>query len=66
LSLRDCRTCAYSASGEGAIVQPAFYAHVHPEPKSYAEHSVGSAGAFYSRDLDEFILLYDAERMNGH
>jgi len=30
---------------------------VHPEPKSYAEHSVGSAGAFYSRDLGEFLLL---------
>jgi hypothetical protein len=46
--------------GSAAIQQPAFYAYAAPEPTGFAEAAVEPAAAFYSRDLSEFILPYDA------
>jgi hypothetical protein len=42
--------------------QPAFYAYAAPEPVGFADAAVEPAAAFYSRDLSEFILPYDAVR----
>jgi hypothetical protein len=48
--------------GSGPIDYPAFYSYAYPEPPGFATAPVRPAGAFYSTDLREFILPYDAVR----
>jgi len=48
--------------GAGDVDQPAFYAYAAPEPEGLKTASVGPAEAFYSSELSEFILPYDAVR----
>jgi Family of unknown function (DUF5996) len=48
--------------GGGAVAYPAFYAYAYPEPSGFPAAPVSPAGAFYSTDLKEFILSYDAVR----
>ena len=48
--------------GGGAIPYPAFYSYAYPEPPGFADRKVGPDGAFYSADMREFILPYDAVR----
>jgi hypothetical protein len=40
----------------------AFYAYAYPEPPGFADAPVRPAEAFYSKDLREFILPYEAMR----
>jgi hypothetical protein len=49
--------------GGGPIPYPAFYSYAYPEPPGFAEAPVTPREAFYSRDLKEFILPYDAVRL---
>jgi hypothetical protein len=37
----------------------AFYTYSYPEPDGFAEYPVGPAGAYYSRELQEFLLPYE-------
>jgi hypothetical protein len=48
--------------GGGAISYPAFYSYAYPEPAGYKESPVRPSGAFYSPELREFVLPYDAVR----
>ena len=48
--------------GNEAVPYPAFYCYAYPEPEGFASAPVLPVGAFYSRDLREFILPYDAVR----
>jgi Family of unknown function (DUF5996) len=48
--------------GGGPVPYPAFYAYAYPEPAGFATAKVEPAAAFYSADLKEFILPYDAVR----
>jgi hypothetical protein len=48
--------------GSGAVSEPAFYAYVRPEPPGLGARSVRPAEAYYSRDLADFILPYEAVR----
>jgi hypothetical protein len=48
--------------GSGPIQEPAFYAYAAPEPAGFKEAPVKPAAAFYSKDLSEFILPYEAVR----
>ena len=48
--------------GGGPVDEPAFYAYAAPEPEGLKTAAVAPAAAFYSRDLSEFILPYDAVR----
>ena len=48
--------------GSGAVQQPAFYAYAAPEPAGFKDAVVRPAAAFYSKDLSEFILPYEAVR----
>ena len=41
---------------------PLFYSYAYPEPPGFADAPVRPDGAFYSRDLREFILPYDVVR----
>jgi Family of unknown function (DUF5996) len=44
----------------GGGEEGAFYAYAYPEPAGFADHPVHPAAAFYSRDLGEFLLPYEA------
>jgi hypothetical protein len=48
--------------GGGAIQEPAFYAYAAPEPTGFKEVSVQPGAAFYSKDMSEFFLPYEAVR----
>jgi hypothetical protein len=48
--------------GSGAMPEPAFYAYARPEPPGFAARSVRPDAAFYSRELADFILPYEAVR----
>jgi uncharacterized protein DUF5996 len=50
--------------GGGAVPQAAFYAYAYPEPEGFAKARVEPPAAFYSNDLHEFILPYDAVRLS--
>ena len=48
--------------GGGPIPHAAFYAYAYPEPEGFSKAAALPAAAFYSTDLKEFILPYDAVR----
>src|SRR5881397_1314562 len=49
--------------GSGAVPEPAFYAYARPEPPGLATRAVRPAEAYYSRELADFILPYEAVRL---
>ncbi len=48
--------------GGGAIDYPAFYAYAYPTPPGFGGAVVRPEAAFFSRELGEFLLPYDAVR----
>jgi len=48
--------------GGGAIEYPAFYSYAYPAPEGFGAASVQPDAAFFSQDMGEFILPYDAVR----
>jgi hypothetical protein len=48
--------------GGGAIDYPAFYCYAYPAPEGFAASRVEPSDAFFSKQLGEFILPYDAVR----
>jgi hypothetical protein len=48
--------------GNDAIPYPAFYSYAYPEPTGFAQAPIRPAEAFYSDDLSEYILPYEAVR----
>ncbi len=48
--------------GGGAIDYPAYYSYAYPAPDGFAAMPVRPAQAFFSKELGEFILPYDAVR----
>ena len=56
-----CRARA-SGPGGGAIDYPAFYSYAYPAPEGFAAAQVRPDAAFWSKELGEFILPYDAVR----
>jgi len=48
--------------GSSPIDYPAFYSYAYPEPAGFRTASVRPDAAFYSDELHEFILPYDAVR----
>jgi hypothetical protein len=48
--------------GSGAVAEPAFYAYARPEPPGFAASSIRPSTAYYSRELADFILPYEAAR----
>ena len=49
-------------AGGGAVPYPAYYSYAYPEPAGFAAARVEPSPAFYSADLREFILPYEAVR----
>ena len=57
----EVSSCGFWAGG-GAVAYPAYYSYAYPAPDGFAEAAVRPAPAFYSQELGEFILPYDAVR----
>lgn len=57
----ECSSVGFWPGG-GAVAEPAFYAYAYPEPAGYADHPLSPREAFFSRELGEFILPYEAVR----
>jgi hypothetical protein len=57
----EVSSCGFWPGG-GAVPHPAFYSYAYPEPPDFAKVAVRPAAAFYSNELREFILPYDAVR----
>jgi hypothetical protein len=58
----ELSSCGFWPGGD-PIGQAAFYSYAYPEPKGFAAASVTTKGAFYSTELKEFLLPYDAVRL---
>ena len=50
--------------GSGPVLEPAFYAYAVPEPSGFKEARVEPEGAFYHREMGEFILPYEVMRQS--
>jgi hypothetical protein len=48
--------------GSGAVQLPAFYAYAAPEPPGFREASIRPHGAWYSREISNFVLPYENVR----
>ena len=48
--------------GNGGFGAPAFYCYAAPEPAGLKLQSIRPSGAFYSNELNEFLLKYDDMR----
>jgi hypothetical protein len=59
----EVSSCGFWPGG-GPIPYPAFYSYAYPEPDGFAKTPVKPSEAFYSTDLREFILPYDAVRQS--
>jgi hypothetical protein len=60
----EVSSCGFWPGG-GPIPYPVFYSYAYPEPPGFSERSVAPREAFYSSDLKEFILPYDAVRQSA-
>lgn len=58
----EVASCGFWPGG-GPVPHAAFYAYAYPEPAGFASAQVEPEAAFYSADLHEFILPYDAVRL---
>jgi hypothetical protein len=61
---KEVSSCGFWPGG-GPIPYAAFYSYAYPEPAGFAAASVQPDAAFYSNDLREFILPYDAVRQSA-
>ena len=57
----EVSSCGFWPGG-GTIDYPAFYSYAYPEPVGFSRAPVRPDAAFYSPELREFILPYDAVR----
>jgi hypothetical protein len=48
--------------GQGPLGRPAFYSYTAPAPDGLADAKIRPEKAFYSKDMGEFLLLYDEVR----
>jgi hypothetical protein len=48
--------------GDETLPMPAFYAYAYPEPEEFDRVAVRPAGAYWHKDMGEFILPYDRVR----
>ena len=57
----ECSSCGWWPGG-GPVSEPAFYSYAYPEPDGYRDWKVHPAAAYYSTDLSEYVLPYEAVR----
>jgi hypothetical protein len=57
----ECSSCGFWP-GNGGYGRAAFYVYAYPEPDGYRDARLRTAGAFYDKNVGQFILPYDAVR----
>ncbi|MBW4620568.1 MAG: hypothetical protein KME17_14590 [Cyanosarcina radialis HA8281-LM2] len=57
----EVSSCGFWPGG-GSIVEPVFYAYAYPAPEGFPDYTVQPKEAFYSSQMQEFILPYEAVR----
>lgn len=57
----EVSSCGFWPGG-GAVTDPVFYAYAYPEPPGFADYAIQPKEAFYSSQMREFILPYEAVR----
>ena len=57
----EVSSCGFWPGG-GIIQEPCFYAYAYPEPDGFKQAVAQPEQAFYSADLNEFLLPYDVVR----
>jgi hypothetical protein len=57
----EVSSCGFWPGG-GPVPYPVFYSYAYPEPNGFRETLVKPKPAFYSAELREFLLPYDAVR----
>jgi len=58
----EVSSAGFWPGGGGPIEYPAFYSYAYPAPDGFFEAKVTPAEAFFSKELGEFVLPYDAVR----
>ncbi len=58
----ECSSCGFWP-GNGGYGRAAFYVYAYPEPEGYGATHLKTAGAFYDKNVGQFILPYDAVRL---
>jgi hypothetical protein len=58
----EVSSAGFWPGGGGPVEYAAFYSYAYPAPEGFAEALVKPAEAFFSKELSEFILPYDAMR----
>jgi hypothetical protein len=61
----EVSSCGFWA-GSPPVDYPAFYAYAYPQPPGFAEARIRPDGAFYSKELGEFILPYARVRQSSN
>lgn len=56
----EVSSAGFWPGGGGVFDEPAFYSYAYPSPEGFAEAPVAPDAAFWSKDLGEFLLPYDA------
>jgi len=57
----EVSSCGFWPGG-GTVEEPVFYSYAYPEPEGFRDYPVQPQQAFYSSQLQEFILPYEAVR----
>ncbi len=60
----EVSSCGFWPGG-GSVAEPVFYAYAYPAPSGFQDYSVQPKEAFYSSEMQEFILPYEAMRQTG-
>jgi hypothetical protein len=57
----EVSSCGFWPGG-GSVSEPVFYSYAYPAPEGFQEYPVQPKEAFYSLEMEEFILPYEAMR----
>jgi len=57
----EVSSCGFWPGG-GPVDRPVFYAYAYPEPEGFKRYPIQPREAFYSEEMREFMLPYDAVR----
>jgi hypothetical protein len=55
----EVSSCGFWPGSAGSIQEPVFYSYSYPDPAEYKNFNIQPSQAFYSKEIDEFILPYD-------
>ena len=57
----EVSSCGFWPGG-APVNEPVFYAYAYPEPQGFKEYPIQPQGAFYHKEMGEFVLPYEVVR----